>query len=337
MTIPLPLLITGATGVAGYNALHYFRKRFPGQVHGTRPHKTRRFTGDGILALDAEDATGMRALFEQFRFGSVLNCVGNCALKSCELDPAMARQINVESAEAVADCARRFGIRLVHLSSDLVFSGKGSGNYVETDPVDPVTVYGKTMVEGEAVIQDLDPDAVILRISLPMGPSFNKHAGAIDWIQSRFRAGRPATLYFDEVRSCTYVADLNRVFARFLAGKQRGIYHLGGPRAVTLYQIGQIVNRVGGYDPRLLRGCPRAHAGPIPPRAGNVSMCSDKLIATLHGNPLRAWPLREELFPTDRHWHFNRWAEEGGSFQRIVEQLYHAGGIVTQSACPGHD
>src|SRR5207249_5138644 len=160
----------------------------------------------------------------------------------------------------------------VHLSTDLVFSGTGTGGHVETDPVDPVTIYGKTMAQAEELIAAADPAAAILRISLPMGPSFNRHAGAIDWIGSRFRAGRPATLYFDEVRSCTYTDDLNRVFERFLAGTESGLYHLGGPRAVTLYQIGQIVNRVGGYDPTLLRGCPRYAAGPMPPRAGNVSM-----------------------------------------------------------------
>jgi dTDP-4-dehydrorhamnose reductase len=117
------------------------------------------------------------------------------------------------------------------------------------------------MVVAETLLQAADPSAATLRISLPMGPSFTKHAGAIDWIQSRFRAGRPATLYFDEVRSCTYTDDLNRVFGPFLAGTERGIYHLGGPRAVTPHQIGQIVNRVGGYDPHLLKGCPRGAAG----------------------------------------------------------------------------
>src|SRR5947208_15626722 len=124
------------------------------------------------------------------------------------------------------------------------------------------------MAEGERVVSSLVPEAPILRISLPMGPSFNGHAGAIDWIQSRFRNGRPATLYFDEVRSCTYTDDLNVVFERFLMGAESGLYHLGSRRPVTLYQIGQIVNRVGGYDPALLRGCLRAAAGPMPPRAG---------------------------------------------------------------------
>lgn len=331
-SIALPLLITGVTGVAGYSALHYFQRRYPGQVIGTRPRQTPNMRGDGIVALDAEDRQGMNELFGVYGFRSVLNAVGNCALKSCELDPRMARVLNVASAEAVADNVRRHGCRLVHLSSDLVFSGRRAGNYVETDATDPVTVYGKTMAEAEQLLVALVPEVAVLRISLPMGKSFNKHAGAIDWIQSRFRGGRPATLYYDEVRSCAYCDDLNFVVARFLAGTEAGTYHAGAPRPLTLYQIAQIVNRVGGYDAHLLKGCLRAMAGPMPPRAGNVSMNSDKLAHLFGGNPLRSWPVGDELFPLDKFWHFHRPAGEEGSFQRVVERLYHAGKAAHCSA-----
>jgi dTDP-4-dehydrorhamnose reductase len=218
---------------------------------------------------------------------------------------------------------------LVHLSSDLVFSGTGGAPYAEAAPVDPVTVYGKTMAEAEALLAVSCPNAAILRISLPMGRSVSHHAGAIDWIQSRFRHGRPATLYFDEVRSCTYTDDLNRVFERFLTGDDNGLYHLGGPRSLTLYQIGQIVNRVGGYDPTLLKGCYRIEAGPMPPRAGDVTMNSGKLIALLGRQPCRPWPLGDDLWPTDRRWHFTRAADEGGSVQRISERLYHYPKLTT--------
>jgi dTDP-4-dehydrorhamnose reductase len=252
----------------------------------------------------------------------VLNAVGNCALKSCELDPAMAQTLNVASAANIIACARAHGARLVHLSSDLVYSGRGAGGHLETDPVDPVTVYGKTMAQAEGLIAESGHPAAVLRISLPMGVSFNGHAGAIDWIQSRFRAGRPATLYFDEVRSCTYTDDLNRVFERFLVGDESGLYHAGGPRPITLYQIAQIVNRVGGYDPALLKGCPRIEAGPVPPRAGNVSMCSDQLIAALGRNPFRTWPVGDDLWPADRRWHFDRRPGEDGSLRRVAERLY---------------
>ncbi len=337
----LPLLITGVSGVAGYNALFYFRARFPGCVVGVRPPQTWQLAADDILPLDTEDLAGMAALFERHRFRSVLNTTGNCALKSCELDPAMAERTNVVSAANLAATARRFDCRLVHLSSDLVYSGGGAGNYVETDPVDPVTVYGRTMAAGETAVAALDPAAALLRISLPMGPSFNRHAGAIDWIQSRFRHDRPATLYFDEVRSCTYTDDLNRVFEYFLAADAGGVYHLGGPRAITLYQIAQVINRVGGYDPALLRGCPRHDAGPMPPRAGNVSMNSDKLVCLLGGCPFRPWPFDADLLPTDRRWHF---ADDGwgrGSQQLLRDRLYTYPGAceweVTRKGASGGD
>jgi dTDP-4-dehydrorhamnose reductase len=319
----LPLLITGVSGVAGYNALPYFQRRYSGQVIGVRPTQTYQLVGHGVIALDTEDRDGLWELFRTYRFGSVLNTTGNCALKSCELDPAMAHRTNVLSATNLAEAARAFGARLVHLSSDLVYSGKGSGGYVETDPVDPVTVYGRTMAEGEQIVLSTDSLAAILRISLPMGPSFNGHAGAIDWIQSRFRHDRPATLYFDEVRSCTYADDLNCVFEHFLAADHAGLFHCGGPRAITLYQIAQIVNRVGGYKPHLLKGCPRIEAGPIPPRAGNVSMNSDKLITALGGNPFQPWPIGEAFLPTDRQWHGRRPANEPGSLQILRTYLYH--------------
>ena len=123
----LPLLITGITGVAGYNAFRHFHARYPGQVVGIRPRQTWKLTGPGIIAQDAEDAAGMASLFDRFGFRSVLNAVGNCALKKCELDPAMARRLNVASARLIAGIVRRHDCRLVHLSSDLVYSGIGAG------------------------------------------------------------------------------------------------------------------------------------------------------------------------------------------------------------------
>jgi dTDP-4-dehydrorhamnose reductase len=165
------------------------------------------------------------------------------------------------------------------------------------------------------------PAACVLRISLPMGISFNGHAGAIDWIQSRFKHGRPATLYFDEVRTPAYTDCLNPLFERVLASDLCGLYHTGGPRRLSLYEIAQVVNRVGGYDPRLLMGCPRHEAGPIPPRAGNVTMDSSKLAAALGDEPVDAWPLDPAMVPTHRQWHYERNSFHG-SPQLLAATLY---------------
>jgi dTDP-4-dehydrorhamnose reductase len=318
---PLPILVTGISGVAGYNALPYLQARYPGQVIGIRQRENWRLSGPGIEICDAEDSGRLEELFDQYRFAAVLDCAGNCALKSCELDSAMAWRINVDGVRNLLDVCLQHRARMVHLSIDLVFSGNADGGHVETDPTDPVTVYGKTMVAAEEMILSADPQACILRISLPMGISFNGHAGAIDWIQSRFKKSKPATLYFDEIRTPTYTDCLNKLCEVVLANDLAGLFHAGGPRRLSLYQIAQVINRVGGYDPKLLMGCPRKMAGPMPPRAGDVSLNSDKLTTALGYNPFDPWPLATEFMPTHGEWHFER-RDFHGCKELLSEVLY---------------
>lgn len=309
--VPLPLLITGVAGVAGYNAFAYFHSRYPGQVIAIRQEDNRRLRAPGIVACNAEDTRKLHALFDRYQFRSVLNCAGNCALRACELDPRLAWRTNVEGLINLLSIAIQRDVRLVHLSVDLVFAGRDGGDYAESDRPNPITVYGKTMVAAEQLLADWMPQACVMRISLPMGVSFNGHAGAIDWIQSRFKKGRPATLYFDEVRSPAYTDCYNQLFERVLASDLCGLYHAGGPRQLSLYQIAQIVNRLGGYDPKLLVGCPRRDAGPIPPRAGNVTMSSQRLAKEVGDELLDPWPGSDQFLPTHSQWHFERNGEPG--------------------------
>jgi len=318
----LPLLVTGIAGVAGYNAFRYFRERYPGQVIGTRQRNNWPLQGEGIVACDAEDRSGMSELFEKYQFGSVLNCAGNCRLKSCQLDADMAWRINVEGVRNLIEVIEGTDTRLVHLSIDLVYSGDRGGSHHERDSIDPVTIYGDTMVAAEQMLLLAVPKSCVLRISLPMGVSFNGHAGAIDWIQSRFAKAKPATLYYDEIRTPTYTDCLNIVCENVLQSDLQGIYHAGAPRRLSLYQIAQVVNRIGGYDPIHLIGCYRQEAGPIPPRAGNVSMDSRRLANDLGFEPFDAWPLDDQFVPTHHDWHHDRSAGETGSAELLADVLY---------------
>ena len=319
---PLPLLVTGIAGVAGYNALAYFQAKYPGQVIGIRQTDNVKLAGPGILSCNAEDEQGMSELFQRYQFRSVLDCAGNCALKVCELAPETAWRINYLGVRNLLKQVLQADIRYVHLSIDLVYSGEGFGGYEERMPPDPVTVYGKSMAAAEQLILERYPRACQLRISLPMGVSFNGHAGAIDWIQARFMKNRPATLYFDEVRTPTYTDCLNLVFERVLASDIQGLYHTGGPRRLSLYQIAQIVNRLGGYDPRLLHGIPRKNAGPMPPRAGNVTMNSTPLTTLLGQEFVDPWPFSSEWTPSHENWHYERSSGIPGSQDLLRSVLY---------------
>jgi dTDP-4-dehydrorhamnose reductase len=321
-SLPLPLLITGVPGVPGYNALAYFRAKYPGQVFGIHQEDSTYEFGPEVLPCSAENRDRLARLFDQHQFAAVLNCAGNCALKPCELNPQLARRINVEGVRHLLAQTVPRRLRLVHLSVDLVFSGDRHalqpepvtpGGYTEADPRDPVTVYGKTMADAEDMVLQEDPSACILRISLPMGVSLNGHAGAIDWITSRFKKSRPATLFFDEIRTPAYTDCLNRLYETILSNRLCGIFHAGGPRRLSLYQIAQIINRVGGYDPDCLMRMSRRKAPPIPPRAGDVTLDCGKLVRALGDHPLDPWPWDDALVPTHVDWHRERPSGESRS------------------------
>lgn len=333
-----PVLVLGIPGVPGFNAFLGLRAFFPGSIWGIAPPHVPELRapesswGPGLLTADPEDIGHLAALCETHNIKTVVDASGWCALKSCEMDPALGRRLNVGVGLNAMRIARDRGARLIRLSTDLVFDGnpraaadgtKSLGGYREDDSVNPVTVYGKLMAEAEAAILEGYPEAAVLRIALPMGPSLNGHAGAIDWIESRFRKGKPATLYFDEVRSNLYAQDLTRVIAAFCQNQERGIWHVGGPRPLSLFRIAQAINRLGNYPPELLMGCLRAAAGPVPPRAGDVSMDTAKLRARFGDDVVRPWPFDPGHVPADDDWHTRR--EQAFDPGAIAGHLYGYG------------
>ena len=102
------------------------------------------------------------------------------------------------------------------------------------------------------------------------------------------------------MRSPFYCEDFNSIVELALENREmKGIYHLGSHRHLSLYQIGQIVNKVGGYAPHLLKGCMRKEAGPMPPRAGNVTMTNRKLIQDLGVDPSETGHTWNTTSPTE--------------------------------------
>jgi len=341
-------LVLGLNGVPGYALFRYFNKLFGGtdtfdeqgavissngnrEVYGIRPASRPCVFGDNVFAIDAEETERLGELFEEYEFGTVIDASGNCALRACECDEGLSRLLNYSQGVDAARLAAKYDCTLIRISTDMVFSGRDDREekrpYVETDPKDPIHNYGKHQSEAEDEIQCIKPDCVFLRIPLPMDFAPGGCAGAIDWITYRFRPNRPATLYTDEFRNPIYGIDMCRVCEYVLTHEfPPGIYNCGGPRRVSLYNVGQIVNAVGGYPPELLIGCPRIEAGPLPPRVGDISTNSQKIYDLLPPGMIRPWPARDDLMPTGYDWHksFGRGSQnaaEMGSDEAIYKWL----------------
>ena len=121
----------------------------------------------------------------------IVNCAGVCDVGTCEESPDFAHTVNVEGtrvllAHAPADT------RIVHLSSDHVFSGD-TGPYDEDSPTDPVSVMGQTRVAAEALVL-ARANTLVIRAGLWIGPSSTGRIGHLDWLRDRTRRGLPMRL-----------------------------------------------------------------------------------------------------------------------------------------------
>ncbi|GIH95606.1 dTDP-4-dehydrorhamnose reductase [Planobispora siamensis] len=153
------------------------------------------------------------------------------------------------------------GARLVHVSSDAVFSGTAS-RYDETHLPDPTTPYGAAKAAAETAIKGITPAAVIARTSLIIGDGDSGHERHVHALATGAVTG---VLFTDDVRCPVHVTDLAAALLELAASPHAGIHHLAGTDAVSRHELGVLIARRAGLDPAALPTGLRADTGPPGP------------------------------------------------------------------------
>jgi dTDP-4-dehydrorhamnose reductase len=223
------LLVTGGSGYLGGEIL----RRTPGAV-GTA------YTGEGDVRLDVRDAGAVAAAVASVRPACVIH---TAYVRAGET----AWDVNVCGARNVAVAAAAAGARLVHLSTDVVFAGDAGRAYVEADTPRPVTAYGRSKAEAEAVVSASHPAATIVRTSLIYGgpePSPHERAvlDAVDGISAM-------AFFADEIRCPAHVGDLAQAVLELSHASLAGPLHVAGADAVSRYQFARLVAAARERDP----------------------------------------------------------------------------------------
>ncbi|MGW8886308.1 SDR family oxidoreductase [Streptomyces sp. NPDC055749] len=145
----------------------------------------------------------------------------------------------------LAMAAAKAGSRLIHVSSDAVFSG-ARVHYDESCLPDPLTPYGAAKATAETGVLLVHPGAVVARTSLIIGDEGQfEHERAVHELASRTRAG---ALFTDDIRCPVHVADLAAALMELASGDGSGIHHLGGSEALSRHELGILIARRDGLD-----------------------------------------------------------------------------------------
>ena len=220
----------------------------------------------------------------------VINPAAYTAVDRAESEPELAFAINRDGAGIVAAAAARLGVPILHLSTDYVFDGKKASPYIETDPVRPESVYGRSKLEGEHAVAAANQRHMILRTAWVYSPFGNNFVRTM----LRLSAQRDRlTIVDDQVGCPTFAPDVAAailVIARkiYLSGwseRFAGVTHIAGPDEVTWFDFARQIMRLSERT--------RRHSVTVAPisskdypsaaiRPANSRLCCDRLASVFN-------------------------------------------------------
>lgn len=227
-------------------------------------------------ALDLTDFGAVERRFQAERPALVIHCAAMSKSPDCQANPAAATRINVEATAHLAALAENGGF--IFFSTDLVFNGR-KGNYVETDAVNPLSVYGETKAQAEEVVLK-NPRHIVLRTSLNSGASPSGNSAYNEQLQAAWKAGRTLDLFHDEFRCPIPASVTARAVWELAALKCGGLFHLAGSERLSRVEIGNLAAaRHPELNPSVRSSSLRTYQGA--PRAADTSMICAKVQALL--------------------------------------------------------
>ena len=241
----MKILVLGASGMLGNAMLRVMSAQEAwsvfGTVRGANPALHEAAPRAVLIpGVHADQPDSLLAAFAQARPDVVINCVGLVKQLSNAEDPLVAVPINTLLPHRLARMCEVAGARLVHVSTDCVFSGK-QGSYKELDEADAQDVYGRSKLLGEVDY----PHAVTLRTSI-IGHELGSAHGLIDWFLSQQARVKG---YTDAVFSGLPTFELARVVRDFVIphASLRGVYHVAA-EPISKHDLLQIVKREYGKN-----------------------------------------------------------------------------------------
>lgn len=271
------ILITGAGGQLGRELLDLLSGREQYCVIPT-----------DVAELDITNSDAVEQFFSDNAVDYIVNCAAYTAVDRAEDDEATATLINADAVGNLALAASNRGVKMVHVSTDYVFDGEGCRPYLEEDPVNPVSAYGRTKLAGEKQLMEITGgNGIIVRTAWlysPHGKNFVKTMLELGRTRDQLK------VVFDQIGSPTYAHDLASAIISIIDAPKwlPGIYHYSNEGVISWYDFTKAIHRIAGITSCNVMPCHSADY-PTPAHRPSFSVLDKTKIKQTFGITIPYW------------------------------------------------
>lgn len=229
-----PILVTGATGTLGRAFAAICEQRNLAYRLLSRQD------------MDIADRASVERAIARYKPWAIINTSGYVRVDDAEGDVERCMRENTQGAAILAQACAARGLQLLTFSSDLVFDGGKGAPYVESDPVAPLNVYGKSKAEAERRVLERHPQAMVVRTSSFFGP-WDRHNFVTIALQV-LEQGETFIAAEDVLVSPTYVPDLVHTCLDLLVDRESGIWHITNGGAISWHAFAVKAAALAGIE-----------------------------------------------------------------------------------------
>ncbi len=193
--------------------------------------------------VDITDQGAMARCVETGKPDVVIHAAAFTAVDECERQPQRAYLVNSTGTRNVALACQSAGVPLLYISTDYVFDGEKDSPYLESDAPNPLSVYGKSKLEGELHLREIVSRFWIVRTSWLFGPQGKNF---VQTILDRIRAGESLRVVDDQVGAPTYTEDLAAKLLEVVEKGEPGVYHVTNQGYCSWFEFSLEIARQAG-------------------------------------------------------------------------------------------
>ena len=235
----MKILITGSNGLLGQKLVkQLLNKNISFLASSKGENRNPQCPNTHYVQMDITNPSQVSAIFQEYLPSAVIHTAAITNVDYCESNISECKEVNVAATNILFHAAQSINAQLIALSTDFVFDGV-RGNYKETDAPNPLSVYARSKLAAEQLLQVSNyKNWAIVRTIIVFGEGSNlSRSNIVLWAKEALSSGKELNIIDDQFRAPTWADDLAWACIRIAMMKKKGMFHISGPETFSIYDL----------------------------------------------------------------------------------------------------